>query len=280
MADLFINASLPDYFVAAPGVTSVVDARSFVAEFEAGSVVTFPNLKAAIDHEFWAALDTSSYPRLRKFGTVLQEDESRTIDLHREALTKRCDDAAIVDALCGQFAAIYDALLPVYYAVFGEYSFSKRKVVWRLNTTMNENMHLDAYESANEEHFARMFINLDNQPRIWQTSWPVDYLLTILEDKTSATSAIDKSDSDLWKDISLSLFGDSPKKWWDNQPRHVAYFAPGDIWIVDSRQIAHQIFYGRRALSIDFSVPKSAMLDPSRHYLSFVNQFRARLMKR
>ena len=80
--------------------------------------------------------------------------------------------------------------------------------------------------------------------------------------------------------MSFTLFGDSPKKWWDTQPRHVAYFAPGDIWIVDSRQIAHQIFYGRRALSIDFSVPKSAMLDPSRHYLSFVDQFRARLMSR
>ena len=49
---------------------------------------------------------------------------------------------------------------------------------------------------------------------------------------------------------------------------------PGDVWIVDSRQIAHQIFYGRRALSIDFSVKRESMENPDRHYLSFVDRFR------
>jgi hypothetical protein len=280
MVDLFVNANLPNYFVSAPEITSVANSRSFVPEFEAGKVVAFPKLKIDIDHEFWASLDTSEHNSLRKFGTVLQDDEDRTIALHREALLKRCSDTGLVDALCGQFKVIYDALLPTYREIFGDYSFSKKKVVWRLNTVMNENMHLDVYEDENNEHFARMFINLDTQPRIWQTSWTVDYLISMIEGKVSAEIVKNKSSADLWKEISFSLFGDSPKKWWDNQPRHVAYFSPGDVWIVDSRQVAHQIFYGRRALSIDFSVPRSAMLDPSRHYLSFVDRFRARLLER
>jgi hypothetical protein len=275
LANLFINPNLPNYFVSAPEVTSAATARSYVSEFEAGKVVTFPNLKARIDHNFWAELDTNRYPALRKFGGSLQDDNSVTIKLHRESLSQKGLEAPLIETLCSQFEAIYGALLPAYRSIFAEYSFEKRKVVWRLNTLMNENMHLDVYPEERDEHFARMFINLDNQPRIWQTSWTVDDLVEKLRGKIPSEALRLKSRADLWKDLSFSLFGKSPEEWWDDQPRHVAYFAPGDIWIVDSRQVSHQIFYGRRALSIDFSVATGSMNDPSRHYLSFVDQLRA-----
>jgi hypothetical protein len=278
LADLFINPQLPNYFISAPEVTSATTARSYVPEFEAAKVVIFPNLKADIDHEFWAALDTNKYPALRKFGGSLQDDDRVTVKLHRESLTERGLDAPLVQTLCQQFEAIYGALLPAYRSIFREYSFEKRKVVWRLNTLMNENMHLDVYSEERDEHFARMFINLDNQPRIWQTSWTIDDLVRKLKGKIPPSALREKSRGELWKDLSFSLFGASPQEWWDDQPRHVAYFAPGDIWIVDSRQVSHQIFYGRRALSIDFSVKKESMKDASRHYLSFVDRFRAENM--
>jgi len=275
LANLFINPNLPNYFVDAPEVTSAATARSYVPEFEQGKVVTFPNLKAKIDHEFWAGLDTNKYPALRKFGGSLQDDDRVTVKLHRESLSQRGLEGPLIDTLCEQFEAIYGALLPAYRSIFAEYSFEKRKVVWRLNTLMNENMHLDVYAEERDEHFARMFINLDNQPRIWQTSWTADDLVEKLKGRFTSEDLREKNRADLWKDLSFSLFGSSPQQWWDDQPRHVAYFAPGDIWIVDSRQVSHQIFYGRRALSIDFSVKKESMKDPSRHYLSFIDRLRA-----
>ena len=278
MADLFLNPNLPNYFLAAPEVTSAGTARSYVPEFENAKVVTFPNLRAEIDHEFWAALDTRTYPSLRKFSTVLQESQDKTLKLHRESLVERGVDAGLVSTLCSQFQAIYSALLPVHRAVFAEYEFTKRKVVWRLNTIMNENMHLDVYSEENDEHFARMFINLDTEPRIWQTSWTIDEMMERIRDRFPPSAFEGKSRAQIWSDMTFSIFGPSPKEWWDNEPRHVAYFEPGDVWIVDSRQVAHQIFYGRRALSIDFSVKRESMQDPDRHYLSFVNRFRERAL--
>jgi hypothetical protein len=275
VAELFLNPNLPDYFVSAPEVRSPETARSFVPEFEAGKVVTFPNLKADIDHSFWASLDTGKYPALRKFGASLQDDDQRTVALHREALRGRDVDEGLVNALCEQFSAIYAALLPVYHRVFGDYSFTKRKVVWRLNTLMNENLHLDVYGEEKDEHFARMFINLDNQPRIWQTSWTIDDVVERLQGKIPRAVLEGNDRARIWSDLTFSVFGKSPQQWWgDNEPRHVAYFDPGDVWIVDSRQVAHQIFYGRRALSIDFSVERQSMNDPGRHYLAFVDRFR------
>lgn len=275
MATLFLNPNLPSYFVSAPEVTSAETARSYVPEFEAGKVVTFPNLKASVDHDFWASLDTREYPALRKLGGLVQDDHNLTVKLHRESLRQRGVAEGMVNTLCDQFQAIYAALLPVYRAVFADYRFEKKKVVWRLNTLMNENMHLDVYDEERPEHFARMFINLDTQPRIWQTSWTVDDLIDQLKGRIPESAIREKSRADLWKELSFALFGPSPQQWWDNQPHHVAYFDPGDIWIVDSRQVTHQIFYGRRALSIDFSVARESMQDQSRHYLSFVDRFRS-----
>jgi len=275
VVDLFVNPNLPNYFVSAPEVTSAATARSFVPEFEAGKVVTFPNLKAEIDHDFWGKLDTREYPALRKLGGLLYDDPNLTVKLHRESLRERGLDDGLTEQLCEQFLAIYSALLPAYRAVFSDYSFQKRKVVWRLNTLMNENMHLDVYGEERPEHFARMFINLDNQPRIWQTSWSIDDLLVRLQGRIPERAIREKSRADLWKELSFALFGPSPQEWWDDQPRHAAYFAPGDVWIVDSRQVAHQIFYGRRALSIDFTVSVDSMRNPERHYLAFVDRFKA-----
>lgn len=275
MVDLFFNPNLPNYFVEAPEVTSAATARSFVPEFEAAKVVTFPNLKADIDHEFWSKLDTREYPALRKLGGQIQDDNNLTVKLHRESLEQRGVEPGLVSALCDQFQSIYGGLLPVYRAVFADYAFEKKKVVWRLSTLMNENMHFDVYAEERSEHFARMFINLDNQPRIWQTSWTIDDLVAKLKGRIPESAIREKSRADLWKELSFTLFGPSPQEWWDDQPHHVAYFEPGDVWIVDSRQVAHQIFYGRRALSIDFSVARESMRDPSRHYLAFVDRFRA-----
>jgi hypothetical protein len=275
LATLFLNPDLPNYFVSAPEVASAETARSYVPEFEAAKVVTFPNLRADVDHDFWARLDTRQYPALRKFGGLVQDDNNLTVKLHRESLRQRGVEDGLVNAICDQFQAIYAALLPVYCAVFADYAFEKKKVVWRLNTVMNENMHLDVYDEERPHHFARMFINLDTQPRIWQTSWTIDDLVEQLKGRIPDTVIREKSRADLWKELSFALFGPSPEEWWDSQPRHVAYFDPGDVWIVDSRQVAHQILYGRRALSIDFSVARESMRDPSRHYLSFVDRFRA-----
>lgn len=276
MAELFLNPKLPNYFIAAPEVTDAGSARSYIDEFEHAKVVHFPNLKAKIDHEFWASLDTNQYRGLRKFGAVLCGDIPRDTKQHREALLKKDVPEELVSRLNDQFQAIYEALLPAYHAIFAGYRFAKQKVVWRLNTTMNENMHLDVYAEEKEEHFARMFINLDNQPRIWQTSWTVDQILDKLDGKISRQFMEENPRSELWRELALSLFGRHPSEWWDQQPRHVAYFDPGDVWIVDSRQVAHQIFYGRRALSIDFAVYSDSMRDPARHYLKFVDQYRAR----
>ena len=277
MAELFLNPNLPNYFVSAPEVTPTATARSYVDEYEAAKVICFPNLGRDIDHDFWANLDTDKYPELKKFGPTLvpgidAKDQGRRL---RNGLVKRGVDEGIARTMCDQFLAVCGQLLPAYEKIFSDYSFDRRKVMWRLNTIMAENMHVDTYKHENETHFARMFVNLDTQPRIWHTSWRIQDMVEQAMGKIAPSTLKKRTKGDVWSAINSHFYGQNSREWWDEQPRHIAFFAPGDVWVVDSRQVSHQIFYGRRALSIDFSVPKQMMKNPDRHYLEIADAFRA-----
>lgn len=277
MPKLFVNPKLPDYFLSAPEVTSAEKARSYVDEYEGAKVVVFPNLAKEIDHGFWAALDTDRYPELKKFSPILKPDtdpdeERRQL---RKALATRDVDEATANTIVDQLQQLIAHLIPAYRTIFSDYEFDRWKVMLRLNTIMAENMHVDTYRNENEQHFARMFVNLDTQPRIWHTSWRIGDMVDRAVGTIPPEQIERLSRGEVWSRLNASFFGQNSREWWDDQPRHVAFFAPGDVWIVDSRQVAHQIFYGRRALSIDFSVPKELMKNPSLHYLAIAERFRA-----
>jgi hypothetical protein len=274
--DLFVNPHLPNYFVNASDVTSAASARDYVAEYEEGKVIIFPNLNADIDVDFWSSLDLDAYPSLKKYSFHLGAEDECDPAQQAHRLAGQGLDRELALQLAATLCATLATLLPIYHSFFSGYEFDrdKKKVVWRLNTIMNENMHVDTYREENEQHFARMFVNLDRQPRIWQTSWPIDDMVRRLHGRIAPDRLRSMTRGEIWGEINRSTFGKSSREWWDDQPRHVAYFRPGDIWIVDSRQVSHQIFYGRRALSIDFSLPRERMKNPERHYLEIADRFR------
>jgi hypothetical protein len=274
---LFLNPNLPDYFLSAPEVTSAADARSYVEEYEDAKVIVFPNLNPAINHDFWAGIETDKHPELKKFGPILmaEYDSTEQRRQHRKQLIERGVDGGLAEALSGQIQLIYDRLIPAYRAIFSDYEFDRHKVMWRLNVIRAENMHVDTYKTENQQHFARMFVNLDTQPRIWHTSWRVQDMVQKARGKIPPRELEGLSRGEVWSKLNAFFFGQNSREWWDDQPRHIAFFNPGDVWVVDSRQVAHQIFYGRRALSIDFSVPKQQMKNPALHYLDIAERFRA-----
>ena len=177
MPVIYKNPKLSDYFskvVHLRADTPPHDVPSIIKPFEAGRVISFPNLKFDIDFDFWSSLPTESYRGLKKLSSSPSAgDPSRDAVLDR-----RLADADIpVDIerrLKREIRKFYAEALPIYEAMFSGYRFTRRQVVWRLNTIRNENLHIDTYPTDFEDHFARLFINLDDQPRIWMTSYTVE----------------------------------------------------------------------------------------------------------
>lgn len=98
---------------------------------------------------------------------------------------------------------------------------------WRYTLTQDEPLHFDVYADRVTTPVIRLFVNLDNEPRVWDVG-PLDdgtdgfhdqgYKARVL--KESATERIS--------------------------------FAPGSAWLVDSERRAHAIIYGRRAAMFSF----------------------------
>ena len=249
MAVIYKNPELSDYFAKlnVSADTPRAQIPSIVKAYEGGRVIEFPRLDLQIDHDFWAGLKTDDIARLKKLSSSPTPGDPG----HDPVLDVRLAEAGVPwglkRKLRREIGRLYERVLPVYEALFSGYRFTRRQVVWRLNTVRNENMHVDTYMTDYTDHFARLFINLDDQPRIWSTSWTLDEL--------------------------YARFGHQlPRDW-------VLKSEPGDVWAVDSRQVAHQIFYGRRAVSIDFFVDPETMVKPKRHYLFTAARFRSHLLK-
>jgi hypothetical protein len=251
---------------------------SIVRPYEAGRVLHFPNLRFDIDHDFWAALPTESFRKLKKLSSSPATDDYGRDPL----LDRRLDDAQtpadLKKRLKKEIRRFYEQALPVYEALFAGYAFTRRQVVWRLNTIRNENLHIDTYDTEIPDHFARLFINLDNQPRVWMTSYGVEELFERFGERIEREVLERGTPGQIRIALNEAAFGGKSTIWWDGQPRHVAYFDPGEVWAVDSRQLSHQIFYGRRAVSIDFFVDPESMHKPKRHYLRMANAYRRKAL--
>jgi hypothetical protein len=274
---IFRHPELPDNFGKVGAVradTAPAAVPCIVKPYENGRALWFPNLKLDIDHAFWAELPTEGYPRLKKLSSSPGKGDPANDPKLDRRLAEISLPIDLERRLRREMAALYERVLPVYEGLFAGYRFTRRNAVWRLNTIRNENMHLDTYPAAFTDHFARLFINLDDQPRIWMTSWGVDALYERFGDRIPAKVLARGSANEVHSAVSEAAFGGRSTIWWDKEPRHAVYFDPGDVWAVDSRQVSHQILYGRRAVSIDFFVDPQSMLKPKRQYLAIAERFR------
>lgn len=280
MGTIFKHPQLPDYFHEVPGLdvqTPLSEVASIIDPYEAGKVITFPDLRFDIDFDFWESIPTDQYPELKKISSFASSDPAgpdRLLDKH---FGRAGVPAELEGKLRSEIKKFYGVALPLYERLFSGYNFTQRRVTWRLNLIHNEDMHVDTYANEYPDHFARMFVNLDRQPRIWQTSWSINEMIERYGDRIPQERLASCSRAQAWKEIKNATFGPTAQ-WWDSEPRHVLYFDPGEAWIVDSRQVAHQIFYGRRAVSIDFWVDQFSMRRPDRHYLNITDALRQSIL--
>jgi hypothetical protein len=277
VAHVMKNPALPDYFLPIPGIsrkTPLEKIPSLVSEYEDAKVLTFPDLKLDIDHDFWATLPADEFPALKK---MLCNIDMENQDWHiKRALRKYDIPLDISPRLFKNMQSLLSQIMPIYYRIFGGYTFSIQRAVWRLNTIHNENLHFDTYKEEYPEHFARMFINLDSQPRIWNTGYTTDQIFRQFRARVPS-GKVDVDPNRFWRNLQQAMFG--PGHPFDNEPRHSAFFDPGDVWVVDSRQVAHQIFYGRRAISIDFVVTLDSMQDRRKHYLEMSRSYQTTIKR-
>jgi hypothetical protein len=100
---------------------------------------------------------------------------------------------------------------------------------WRYTLTLDEPLHFDEYAGRVTKRVIRVFVNLDIAPRVWDVG-------PIATDKDRGT------------------YDPVYKARISKGPSERIEFAPGQMWLIDSRRVAHAIIYGRRAAMFSFEI--------------------------
>lgn len=280
MALIFRDPRLPDYFAEIDG-TDPGALKELIPLYEDEKVIVLRNRKIDFDADFFASFQLPPTREYKKFKAFQYLDEyAKGNDLY-PSLAADCfgGDRKRAAYFREQLGSILRQVVSLLNETAGPYRIDRQRVTYRGSPTFNENLHIDVYKEEIPTHHFRVFVNLDSAHRIWHTSWR---LSDMLRDRLAELPRKDLESlnaGDINKALNFHVFGGLNGLYEDmKQPRHLAFFEPGEIWFVDSRTVAHQIFYGRQAISSESVVERSNMADPARHYLARTDARRQQLL--
>jgi hypothetical protein len=154
---------------------------------------------------------------------------------------------------------------------FKKYRFRNMGLSWRFTETKDEDLHLDGYGIDEDLQYVRIFLNVDEQPRLWHVSFRLDELIPKFYASAGMASAQGAPADILNKRFNLHVFGGKERMGRDGFPRHEVEFSQGDLWLCDSRLVSHQIVRGRRLIATHFQADAGSMGNPD---LSLENRWR------
>jgi hypothetical protein len=275
VADYFVEMSLPE-----------IEARGGVADiFEEGKLILVRDYRLDFDFEALASLSKSTDSiqdpdlrrKLKKMTSPYFFKGKPPRETHGRLVFPDEVRQAIFDVLCGGDRAMFDRaskairhahdeVLRIFGLSFPNYESFRLIPSMRLTRTLFENLHWDNHSIEDDFHQARIFVNLDSRPRIWNVShrFP-DWVERFYREHDLGRFA--GKDPNLMLDyMNGRVLGGTLNSWMDNEPRHRIAFDPGEVWLGESRLISHQIYYGEAAMVYMWFVTPSSMSNPDNRF--------------
>lgn len=150
----------------------------------------------------------------------------------------------------------------LYAKIFPKYVPTRKVHTWRFTETMYENLHWDVFGIPEPFHQVRIFTNIAASPRLWRISHRIeDFAASIYEERNLGQFSEMIGDHLLRYVNNEVLMGKKPC--FDRQPKHHIAFQQGDVWICETRLLAHQIYHGERAFAAMYFSEAETMDQPA-----------------
>jgi hypothetical protein len=175
--------------------------------------------------------------------------------------------------LAKQMQSYEQVVLEFYRRLFPEYPYSEYSINWRLTESRGESLHVDAYQTDSDFHQVKLFVNLDSAPRIWNTGEQMKTLVSRHYQALGLSAHLGSEYHRFLEECDKALF-DLQTGPLDCQRTHTSFFDRGDVWIAETRQIPHQIFFGRKMVSVQFYIPPDKRIAPEISMQAFVEGLR------
>ena len=137
----------------------------------------------------------------------------------------------------------------------------------RFQVSKGEGLHIDEYSPFQLRRAAlTVYLNLDDEPRIWDTSHSMDELIKNEEFIKKTKVDRDRLRFELGKLINRPLSKEP-------FPRTRIELAPGSAIITNGATVAHEIVFGRRMLAMSLCFKIKQLDDDSGSYLRIIKRF-------
>lgn len=270
MTQLFVHPEINDYFVEYDFRSAQSDPRiqqQVVDDYFSEKVILLRNLKFDADIQFLRGV--SFYQKwkwkklaLSNFELIPKENHRETPEIAEFVHDVFDDDWSRFNYFLDQAEAVNQQIRAAVGALFANFTFKRRDIIWRFTETRVENLHFDLDRNCDNLELIRFYANLDDIPRIWYTSTTFSPLARAWYRKLKLGRFRDQPNDKLLKELTTRVFGDWHSRGRDMVPRHLVMFEPGDVWLTDGRQVTHQVIYGRRVVSSLFIADSDTVPDP------------------
>ena len=277
--------------------------KQLISDYESGHIIILKEPNFDIDLEIFNQISPPNGPfsdhKLAHDVAKLKEDDYNSINFSAPSTFKKDrvytnthdymrfgifkDDINLRDTILQQLRIFRESVERFKSTVFNEYEVIKTNYACRLTGAYGQSVHIDAYESGRHFNQIKLFMNVDDAPRLWCTGEITDILIDHFYDQCGFSTDKNLDYQEFLKIVDAKLFGKIKRQNMTedelndlkgnrfkelsvgSKSLHSHFFAPGDIWLAETRLIPHQIVYGEKMLSAQLNTTVESMLDPDNH---------------
>ena len=271
MTQLYLHPDIGDYFVEydfaevarSPRDGGPDDLRRRVMQDYVGEkCILLRNVSIDYDREFISKVDFPPTWFFKKFPSrVVERDKPLKKSEPKQQI---CRDLFAGDE--GRFHKFEDevraangGIRRVLDEILSHHRVEAADIIWRHTETRVENLHFDIDQDSAAFESVRLYLNMDDIPRLWHTSYQLQRILPAYYGELGLKDMAGQPLEKLLQALSLRLFGNWSSRGREQFPRHMVLFEPGDVWICDGRTVPHQVIYGRRVASSFYRLDSSAL---------------------
>ena len=275
MAEIEVSPKVADHFVRFDWHNFARDPEAFrasiIGSYERGKVILLDHPPFAVDFD---VLQKVSLPPGRTFQKLSDRFFTRP-KLHKAEVRRLYLDAFGTDLglylrFRGEVRRLSAEIRGFLRGLFRPYRFLRQGVSWRFTRTGPEGLHVDDFKQDEDLQHLRLFMNVDREPRVWTVSHPLEELIDRYYEEAKLSELLRAPCNDVCRRLNKVVFDRVNALPRCAMDRHVVTFAPGDVWLCETRLNSHEIYSGHRMVATDFYVDPSSMLDPSQRVEAWV----------
>lgn len=265
-----LNNPVREVSLASPGAEAQVRRL-----YEEGDLVILRDFRFDLDYRFLCSIDFNVdgppevMRKIKKFPMQRLEalDADAPGPLERFIFERVFDsDRGRLDCFREQVRSGDRQMQALFRRLFPGYADFKSIYSWRFTETMYENLHWDNFGTTDDFHQVRIFVNIDDRPRLWRISEDIESFARRSYADANLAHLRDDSADRLAYVLNNKVLGGLAHACLDQMPKHHLGFEQGEVWLCETRLVSHQIYSGYRAYAAMFYIDPASMDDPSRRF--------------